>query len=572
MRLLVLLSMIPALLSAQQAAGGRVGTRPLAQTQTTKPEDLCSIEGQVTNAVTGEIIRKANIILTSTDVVPSNSPPTGYSTASDSAGHFAMKDIEPGQYRLMSMRNGYVTLAYGARSAGRAGTVLSLIRQQHLDDITLKMTPHAVVIGRILDDEGEPVSNARVMLQSYRYIQGRKQLSNTGGAASTNDLGEYRIFGVAPGKYYLSVTPNPMAPMYAVDRSANAPPEEDYVATYYPSTIDPTAATQLEVVVGAQLRGIDMTLPKVRTVHVRGHITYGLSGQRNIQVLLTPRAPGAMMGVVRSNAVNATGNFDIRNVTPGAYNLIAMANEGGISQQARMPIDVGVTNVEGLNVVIGPGIRVKGHVRAEGGSTAADLSTVRLSLQPRDPGSLIFGMMPQGKQSEEGVFEISNIAPDRYNFLISGLAKGSYVKSIHADQVDVLASGLDLTSGAPPAMVEVVISPKAATVTGMVQNPNTGNPTPGATVVLIPQEKERRDQQSYYKIVTSDQNGAFSLVGVAPGEYKAYAWEDLEAGAFMDADFMKPIEEKGDAVSLHEGDQKTVTLRLIPASSPSGAR
>jgi hypothetical protein len=59
---------------------------------------------------------------------------------------------------------------------------------------------------------------------------------------------------------------------------------------------------------------------------------------------------------------------------------------------------------------------------------------------------------------------------------------------------------------------------------------------------------------------------------LAPGEYRAYAWEDLEEGSFMDADFMMTIEEKGDAVSFHEGDQKTVTLRLIPASSPSGAR
>ena len=104
--------------------------------------------------------------------------------------------------------------------------------------------------------------------------------------------------------------------------------------------------------------------------------------------------------------------------------------------------------------------------------------------------------------------------------------------------MDILASGLDLTAGAPPPL-EIILSPRAAAVTGTVQNTKTGNAAPGATVVLIPQEKERRDQQNYYKMIMSDQLGAFSLTGVPPGEYKLYAWEDIEAGAYMDPDVLK---------------------------------
>jgi hypothetical protein len=130
--------------------------------------------------------------------------------------------------------------------------------------------------------------------------------------------------------------------------------------------------------------------------------------------------------------------------------------------------------------------------------------------------------------------------------------------------MDVLASGLDLTGSASPADLEVVISPKAAAVKGVAQNPNTGNPTPGAMVVLIPQDQKRKEQPTYYKFSASDQNGAFSLTDLTPGDYKAYAWEDIEIGAYMDPDFMKPIEEKGEAVSLQEGEQKTLTLKVIP--------
>lgn len=177
---------------------------------------------------------------------------------------------------------------------------------------------------------------------------------------------------------------------------------------------------------------------------------------------------------------------------------------------------------------------------------------------------MMFGPMGEGKANADGLFEISNAASDRYNLFVSGLPSGAYVKAIRSGQVDVLASGLDMTGGASPADMEVVISPKAAAITGVAQNPNTGNPMPGAMVVLIPLDQQRKEQQTY-KFVASDQNGAFSLTDLTPGEYKAYAWEDIEIGAYMDPDFMKPIEEKGEAVSLQEGEQKTLTLKVIPA-------
>jgi hypothetical protein len=180
--------------------------------------------------------------------------------------------------------------------------------------------------------------------------------------------------------------------------------------------------------------------------------------------------------------------------------------------------------------------------------------------------------MGQGKTNADGSFEIYNAAPDRYNVFISGLPSGSYVKSIRSDQVDVLASGLDITSGASPADVEVVISPKAAALTGAAQNPNTGNPMPGAMVVLVPQEKQRREQPNYFKFMVSDQNGAFSMTGLTPGDYKAYAWEDVEMGAYMDPEFMKPFEDKGEAVSLQEGEQKALTLKVIPADANPAAQ
>jgi hypothetical protein len=575
-----LLLLLPALLAAQTTivTGGTGGVGAAPPPQRTAPptptEDLCAIEGQVLNAVSGEPLKKASLSLMRTDISPGEGMlPNSYGTTSDAQGKFAMKDIEPGTYRLMVNRNGYVTMMYGARGAGRTGTALSLSRQQHMKEVIFKLTPHGVIAGRILDEDGEPLPNVRVMLQSYRYLQGRKQLTPSGGGSGTNDLGEYRIFGVAPGRYFLSAVPSPTGMMMmAVDRSVNAPPEEDYAATYFPGTTDAATAVQLDVSPGAQLRGVDMTLSKTHTIHVKGHVTHGLGpGRHNVMVYLTPRNAGGFIGPTRPSPIDAKGDFDIRGVTPGPYNLTAVIiNDGNVSYQGRVPIDAGSSNIEGLNVIIGPGLTVSGHLRAEGDAAKVDLSTIRLGLRPREGGGMMFNNMSQGRLTDEGSFEIKGTPPDRYDLNIMGLPAGFYVKSIRTDQTDVLLSGLDVTSGAA-ARVDVVISPNAAAVTGVVQNPKTGNASPGATVVLIPQEKERRERQSYYQITTSDQNGSFTFKGVNPGDYKAYAWEDLEAGAYMDQDVMKPVESRGEALSLRESDQKTLQLTLIPADSAAAA-
>jgi hypothetical protein len=330
-----LLLLLPALLAAQTAIvmGGteRVGAAspPRNTAPPTPTEDLCAIEGQVLNAVSGEPLKKASLSLVRADISPGEAMlPNSYGTTSDAQGRFAMKDIEPGKYHLMVNRNGYASMNYGARAAGRPGATLSLVRQQHMKEVIFKLTPHGVVAGRILDEDGEPLPNVQMMLQSYRYVQGRKQLSQLGGG-ETDDLGEYRIFGVAPGKYFLSAMPSPTGMMMEVDRSVNAPPDEDYAATYYPGTTDASAAAQLDVGAGAQLRGVDMTLSKTHAIHVKGHVTHGLTGtgRHNVVVYVMPRNSGGFMGENRSSPIDAKGNFDIRGVTPGPYTLVASMNE-----------------------------------------------------------------------------------------------------------------------------------------------------------------------------------------------------------------------------------------------------
>ena len=124
MRSAFALWLMPFALAAQivVSGSGRVGTPGLPaapQAQPTKPEDLCTIEGHIYNAVTGAPLKKATVVVMRADGGPNSQPPQSFSTGTDSAGKFAMKDIEPGKYRMTVTRNGFVTATYGAR--GRYG-------------------------------------------------------------------------------------------------------------------------------------------------------------------------------------------------------------------------------------------------------------------------------------------------------------------------------------------------------------------------------------------------------------------------------------------------------------------
>jgi hypothetical protein len=292
----------------------------------------------------------------------------------------------------------------------------------------------------------------------------------------------------------------------------------------------------------------------------------------NTSVMLTPH--GGFVGPFpnRSSASESNGKFELRGVPPGSYDLVASSNFGGKTHSTRQAIEIGTGNIDNLTLTIGAGVEVSGRVRIDGnassGASSAPVS-LQVTLRPRE--NSFFGPLPTVALKEDGSFTLPDVNPDIYNLFFPGLPDGYYVKSARSSDTDVLANGLDLVNGAP-GNLDVVLSPNSGQATGTVQNPKTQQPMPGATVVLIPTERERIDQQPYYKTATTDQSGTFTLKTVIPGEYKAYAWDDIEPGAYFDPDFMKAFEGKAEPVSVRESSQLNLQLTLLPADSAQSGR
>src|SRR5262249_7206815 len=148
-------------------------------------------------------------------------------------------------------------------------------------------------------------------------------------------------------------------------------------------------------------------------------------------------------------------------------------------------------------ISINPALSLTGQIRLEG-QIAANVSTAQVSLRPREPAIPMFAPPNlNARVKEDGTFSIGNVNPDYYHVMVSGLPDGFYVKAIRAGSQDALASGLDMNRG-DAGPIDIFLAPNAGQASGMVQN-DRQQPAAGATVVLVPQERERKDQPQYYR-------------------------------------------------------------------------
>ena len=433
--------------------------------------------------------------------------------------------------------------------------MLTLDPGQRITDMALRLTPHSIVSGTVVDEDAEPIAGVSVQMLKQSYRNGRKQLAPAG-FGQTNDLGAYRVFGVAPGRYY--VTAIYRQPFGIVDRTAkpgSAPVEDQvYAPTYYPGATDLLSAAPIELKAGNQLSGVSLTLRKMHAVRVRGSI--GGPGS----VSLRPRDSGGAdfnrnMVRVRDSA----GAFELRGVLPGAYILSAETGNRDNSLSARVQINVGANDIDGIRLTPMPGSNIPGQVRFDSDGQA-NLAAVHIYLNAQDAGPNSGAADSAVKPN--GAFTLEDVGRGNYVPNVQGVPEGFYLKSIRFGDREVLDSGLDLSNGGGGTL-DVVLGAGGGSIEGLVTGPKQAA-APGATVVLIP-EQSRREQRYRYKTATADQAGKFKLTGIAPGDYKVFAWEELESGAYLDPEFMKPVEERGQPFSIKENAHESVQLKLIPA-------
>src|SRR5262245_24431872 len=263
-------------------------------------QSASNVEGIVVQAGSGEPIAGARINLhperSREPFLPEDRPPAElheYNATSGRDGKFTLNNVAPGTYRLFATKqNGYVPAEYGQRSATSEGIPFEVTAGRNMTGIQLAMTPTGSISGRVYDRDGEPVGQAQVSALRSIYQDGQRRLTIVQ-SVQTNDRGEYRLYWLAPGNYYVSAKPE-IAELPEDPRSPNsvttpaervtAPTrfgsyeqassavvrkrtlrsgevvEETYVPTYYPGVVESPSATAIPVGPGVNASGIDMSV------------------------------------------------------------------------------------------------------------------------------------------------------------------------------------------------------------------------------------------------------------------------------------------------------------------------
>jgi hypothetical protein len=532
-----------------------------------KEPALATLEGMVVKDPGGEPLKKAII-----ELIGENQEESGnYTATSDAEGHYKVTAIQPGRYRFMVERTGYLE-AHG-KDRYYMGVTLSFRAGQEVKDQVVHMVPGAVVSGRVLDEDGDPMPNVSITLYRRKRTAGGMTFEFDG-HGQTDDLGEYRVRGLHPGKYYVLASPLPSFQSFVEEhKKPNDPAAPSanlaYVPIFYPNTTDRSAASPIELHAGDEMP-VDFSLVRSHTVNIRGTVE-GASSDTRAVVLLRGTDPGSNFD---SADVGKDGKFEIQHVSPGSYTLAALTVLSDNTRAVHRTIEVGESDINDLRLSPQPGATLRGQVHFPK-SLRADSSLVMLELRPRERNdefinSMIFSndesynIRTNVRLKPDGSFEVRNVPAGLYDVYLGSETRNfvdTFIESVIAGMKDVVDTGLDVSGGT--ISLDITISNEPGVIDGVVTN-DKGEAIPNATVVAVPDPKLRKNLYRYYPTAT-DQAGHFVLRGIRPGEYKLLAWTGLDGDEYFDPDFLTPFESRGTVAKVEKGTHQTVPLKVIPA-------
>ncbi len=483
----------------------------------------------------------------------------------DDEGAFDFRELPAGSFNFSVTKSGFVETSF-ALFPSTAGSALQ--EKQTLNRGDLRLPRGGVIAGRIIDEQGEAVAGATVNALRVNYLGPGSRRLAAAQTTETNDLGDYRLYGLQPGSYFVAAGFR----QWQVSGGEGVPPVQflnagrGLVPTFYPGTILAADAQTVTVVAGEDAPGVSIRLLSVPLARIDGTVVDS-QGQpaRKVAVMLFPaRADGAMSMNANVVEVDASGRFSLTNVAPGDYQLDVLTvasiealgrGQIGVGQAqkisgefASQPINV-MGDIGDVVVRMTSGYDVSGRVLVDGAppSTAlgSKLQVVVLPLVPSQ-GAGFFGAT--GPVAADGTFAIPGSIGGR-RISVRGLPTGAAVVRILARGMDVTDDGLEIDQ--PIAGVEIAITTKPTRITGTVTDA-AGAAVSQYAVIAFSEDSRLWTKwlSRYVATALPAADGGFAVVGLPPGRYLAVAVGQLEPGQWAESGESGEVETTGHAVCV----------------------
>jgi protocatechuate 3,4-dioxygenase beta subunit len=534
----------------------------------------------VTSADTGTPLRRAQIQL--------SSPQTGSRVlTTDAEGRFEFGNLAAGQYTLMATKVGYLRAQYGQRGPLGpldSGRPIELGELQKLDGVDLQLVRGGVITGLLVDEFGEPVPDASVQALRYQFVNGQRRLVRAGRVAQTNDIGEFRIFGLFPGKYYISGIPPtaaaaptqgvslPVAPaanqapraMRAGVESLEPTPDASagYAPTYYPGTPSVADAHLVTIGAGDEVHGVRFPLVAARLFRIAGTIRDSRGSPVDlpaIELLPVSGAPVPMRARARATPLGQ-GAFTLDDVPPGEYVLQVrtMNRAAGVPESADLQVMVDGNDVDNLVVTTSPGAIVSGRILVKSGR-AANLSSAIVSALRLEASTTVAGMAkPAAQVRADGSFEVRNVSG--VVFRIAPTPPGLSLSAVRFEGVDITDRPYRFKGGGVSGL-EIELTDELTHVSGTVSD-ERGEPARDYAVVVFADDVERWGPYTrFVRAAHADAAGEFAVEGLPPGRYLAAAVDHLQRGAEADPDLLEQLKARATSITLRAGEKQRLTLK-----------
>ena len=580
----------PAAPSTQGLTGSQQPSRDTPAQQSDTPVASGRISGRVLASDNGRPVKRARVFINAAEL------PGGRGVLTDDSGAFDFSELPAGRYTMTVSKSGFISLAYGQRRPLQAGTPLQLGDGQTLKGIEFRLPRGGVVAGHVYDEDGDSMPGVMVRVMRYEYQQGDRRLVPAG-TAQTDDQGQYRVWGLTPGDYYVNAQARINLPfggrggpggpggrgagrggVPAVIAGAlgrfGAPniaalfnqddDQKTYAPTFYPGVTSVAEAKPIVLGLSEESLNNDFGLKLVSVARVAGRVSNPDGSSTTAgNVTLIPDAAverGAQFGINYNSRINWDGAFAIGNVPPGRYVLRARSDDTVQPQFASVPITIGNGDLADLSVILAAPASISGTVTFPAGqSQPPDLTQMRIAAPSTEQQ---IGNQAQARVEKDGTFTIEGLPAGPHLIRPNGGQRGWTLRSVVVDGRDITDAPVDLRPGQRLSNVTITFSDKVNEITGTITS-DRGVPVTEYTALAFSTDQTFwRAQSRHISTARPDQTGKFRIRGLPPGEYYVVTVDPAEQGEWFEPAYLEEHRAGAGRLTLGDGETKTYDFKV----------